>query len=642
MISTVLSGKYLRWFFFGLAALAVLAFSYFRVFELYELQTYDWRFKLRGPRPVNSDIVFIDIFDDTIEKLGQWPLDRDYHAELIKALKKYGAKAVLFDMVFTDAREHDDAVVKAAAFSKNVYFVTAFANPVFNGKEFEADQQAAPLLPSYAQAAKSVACVNVVADTDGKRRRIPPAILYKGKRVFHLAVKAALDLLGAREEEVKIEHGHLKIKKDLVAPLDGEGCLLVNYAGKWADKAFEHYSYVNVLQAYAQELGGEKPLINLKEFKNKICFVGFTATATVDTNANPLEPIYPNVGIHANALNTILERDFIRRAGKPFNLLLVMILSGWVLVTSMRYKPLFALRATFLMLALFITVALCSFLQWGYWIDLFYPCVMTLVVFSVAVIGRTIYEIRKREVIENELKIASQIQQSFLPASLPQQKGMSLALYMKPAKAVGGDLYTFIPLKDDKIGVMIGDVSGKGTPAALFMAKVVSEFKFSARDRTDPAQVLTSLNDSIAAESTGGLFVTLSYVIFDVRSRKLFLSNGGHLPLVVSGAGGPELLNAEGGMPVGVMEGVSFSDLEHPVRPGDCFAFYTDGVSEARNRKKEEYGIETLQKMISDNRHLSAQGILDQTVRSLNQFMGKADQHDDITLIVVKIEETLS
>jgi sigma-B regulation protein RsbU (phosphoserine phosphatase) len=266
----------------------------------------------------------------------------------------------------------------------------------------------------------------------------------------------------------------------------------------------------------------------------------------------------------------------------------------------------------------------------------------TLVVFAVSVIGRTIYEIRKREVIENELKIASQIQQSFLPPSLPQQKGLSLALYMKPAKAVGGDLYTFIPLKDDKIGVMVGDVSGKGTPAALFMAKVVSEFKFSARDRTDPSQVLTALNDSIASESTGGLFVTLSYVIFDVHSRKLILSNGGHLPLVVAGSSGSELVSAEGGMPVGVMEGASFSNLERPVRPGDCFAFYTDGVSEARNRKKEEYGIETLQKMITENRHLSAQGILDRTVRSLNQFMGKADQHDDITLIVVKIEESLS
>jgi sigma-B regulation protein RsbU (phosphoserine phosphatase) len=152
--------------------------------------------------------------------------------------------------------------------------------------------------------------------------------------------------------------------------------------------------------------------------------------------------------------------------------------------------------------------------------------------------------------------------------------------------------------------------------------------------------VLTTLNDSIASESTGGLFVTLSYVIFDIRRQKLFLSNGGHLPLVAApAAGASELMTAEGGMPVGVMEGVAFSDLERAIKPGDCFAFYTDGVSEARNRKKEEYGLDALQKMVSESKHLSAQGILDNTVRDLNRFMGKADQHDDITLVIVKIEE---
>ena len=633
----------------------MLALSYFRVFEPYELQAYDWRCQMRGPRPISSDIVLIDIWNDSLERIGRWPFDRKYHAALIEALNQCGAKAVLFDIIFAEPSRNevlmgngvrineDILVARYTRLAKNVYFSTTFNDPVFVKDSFVSEGYLDNVLDSYSKAAKGVGYVNVVADLDGKRRRIFPYLSFNNKNHFHLGVLAALDALGLDKDKVRVEPGHqLKLADDFKIPLDENGCLLVNYAGKWAE-SFKHYSYADILAASQQVQNHEKPVIDLEELKGKICFIGQTSRGSTDSNATPLEPVYPMVGLHANVANSILKKDFIRRLDRLPNLLILAFLVFFVFLVSLRRKPLFAFRVTFLTLIFYVTIVLCCFEQWGIWIDLVYPFLLTIVVFAVSVLGRVIYEIRKRELLENELKVASQIQQSFLPPSLPQQKGLSLALYMKPAKAVGGDLYTFISLKDEKLGVMVGDVSGKGTPAALFMAKVVSEFKFSARDKTDPAQVLTSLNDSIAAESTGGLFVTLSYVIFDLNNRRLFLSNGGHLPMVVVRASGAsELLNAEGGMPVGVMEGASFSDLEYAVKPGDCFALYSDGVSEARNRKKEEYSIETLQKMITDNRHLDAQSILDKTVFSLNQFMGKADQHDDITLIVAKVEESLS
>jgi sigma-B regulation protein RsbU (phosphoserine phosphatase) len=170
---------------------------------------------------------------------------------------------------------------------------------------------------------------------------------------------------------------------------------------------------------------------------------------------------------------------------------------------------------------------------------------------------------------------------------------------------------------------------------------VVSEFKFSSRGQTDPAFVLTNLNNAISSESTGGLFVTLTYVIFDLEAGKLILTNGGHLPLVKASADGQsELIQAEDGMPVGVMEGVAFANFEKPIQSGDCFAFYSDGVSEARNKKKDEYGMETLLAAVTKYRSGTAKEIMDKTVQELNHFMGKADQHDDITLIIAKIEPT--
>jgi len=635
------SNKILRFFFAALPLALALSLSYFRVFELYELQTYDWRCQLRGPRPVSNDIALIEIADDTLETIGQWPFGREYHAALIDVLRTAGAKAVLFDILFVEPSGSDGAVIQSVNSAKNVYFPTAFTDPKQTRSGFVSGGTLAALLPAYEQSAKGVGFVNIVADIDGKRRRIVPLIKYQDKNYFQFSIRAVMDILGIPLEKVSIQPGQsMNLATKLRLPLDDHGYFLVNYAGKWV-KTFKHYSYADVLISYRQLQEKEKPIVDLAELKDKICFVGLTATASHDINATPLESIYPNVGIHANVLNSILNRDFIRRLDRFSNLLILFLIGLWVAVISTRLKPYQALQLTLLTLTVFLAGCVILFIGWGIWADVFYPFIVFVLIYSAATLGRVVMEMRKRELIESELKIASQIQKSFLPETLPQEKGLSVAVYMKSAKQVGGDLYTFLPLGNRKLGVMLGDVSGKGTPAALFMAKAVSEFKFFARGKTDPAEVLSNLNDSIASESTGGLFVTLTYAIFDAEHRRLFLSNGGHLPAVfVDTNGQSRLLEVEEGMPIGILPGVPFSKSDLEVNKGDCFAFYSDGVSEARNRKKEEYGVEALQKVMTRYRVLSVQEILNKAVLSLNQFMGKADQHDDITLVIVKIEDS--
>jgi serine phosphatase RsbU (regulator of sigma subunit) len=382
---------------------------------------------------------------------------------------------------------------------------------------------------------------------------------------------------------------------------------------------------------------GEKPIIDLSRLKGKICFVGLSALGSHDTSPVPIQAVYPMMGLYANVLNSILLEDYLWRLGRAGNLLIVLVLGAWILYASSRLKPLRALLAVLATVAAFSGAAVAAFFWTGLWVDLFYPLTLFTVIYAASTLTRTLFEIRKRELIEGELKIASKIQKSFLPETLPQVPGIQFEVFMKPAKHVGGDLYAFIPLPEGRIGVMLGDVSGKGTPAALFMAKVVSEFKFSARDKSDPAQVLTALNNSIASESTGGLFVTLTYVIFDMPNKKLLLANGGHLPTVHVGPGGDGLISGEEGMPIGVMEGVSFSNLERGIADGDCFALYSDGVSEARNRRKDEYGVETLQAQMARRRGGTAKEILDGAVADLQRFTAKADQHDDITLLIIRV-----
>ena len=616
--------KYLRYTLAAAALFFILAGSYFKVFELYELKTYDLRCQIRGPRPVSDKVVLVDIWDDTVSQLGAWPFERANHAILIEALKSAGAKAVAFDILFSEPKEGDAEVAAAAHEARNVFFSTAFSEIKLKNGVNEADKEQSPLIPEYRESALGVGHVNPVADLDGAIRRVYPVIRWGDKECYPLSLVIAKELFGA-------DLSHL--------PLDEDRSFIVNYAGRW-ESTFQHYSYVDIAVSYLAKQRGLKPRIDLDKLKDKVCFVGLTTIGSHDTKPIPIESVYPMVGMHANALNSVLMNDFIRRAGRAVNVFILLIFGIGVLVVSRSMKPMKALWATLLSAALFSALAVLLFNFAGLWIDFFYPVAMAVIIYASATLSRTIYEIRKREIIENELKIASQIQKSFLPAKVPEQKGLELAVYMKPAKAVGGDLYAFVPLKGDRLGVMLGDVSGKGTPAALFMAKTVSEFKFSARDRLNPSEVLVALNDSIAAEDTGGLFVTLSYVIFDTAAKKMLLSDGGHLPVVVAHANGEqELLSSEQGIPVGVSPGMPFSVMEKTLRKGDCLALYSDGVSEARNKKKEEYGMDALQKVILANNGLPAEGILKKAIADLNLFMGRADQHDDITLIVVKITD---
>lgn len=640
MTQRLLSNRFFRRLLFACIFAGTLAFSWFRTFDLHEFQTYDWRCQLRGPRPVSSDIVLIDIWDDTLKALGAWPFDRQYHAALIEALKTAQAKALVFDVLFVEPHPSDPRVTAAAKDAGNVYFAFAFSSPAVAGRKFVSDRIQSPLLNSYAEAAKATGFVNTKADGDGKRRRAIPAITYQGKEYYQFSFRVAMDALSVRPEEVVHRGNRLLFSDKRVIPLDDDGYYIVNYAGKWT-KTFKHYSYWDIVAAHAESLAGEKPRLNLRDLKGKICFVGLTSTASHDANPIPIESVYPMVGSYANVLNSILNKDFIYRLDRFSNLIILALIALWIIRISFRLGPIRALFWTLVIMALYAGYAVTCFLQWGLWIDLFYPLVLFLGVYAATTLAREVFEMHKRERIENELKIASQIQRSFLPAAPPQAKGLDVAAMMRPAKAVGGDLYTFVPLAEGKTGVMVGDVSGKGTPAALFMAKVVSEFKFSARDHTDPAAALFILNNSITSESTGGLFVTLAYAIFESGGREVLLSSGGHLPVIRVGPGGEKERIAPGeGMPIGVMAGASYGNLRRTLVRGEIFAFYTDGVTEARNSRKQEFGEAALEEAIAARRDGKASEILNEVTARLQQFVGKAEQHDDVTLIIVKVVES--
>jgi sigma-B regulation protein RsbU (phosphoserine phosphatase) len=276
---------------------------------------------------------------------------------------------------------------------------------------------------------------------------------------------------------------------------------------------------------------------------------------------------------------------------------------------------------------------------YGLWIDLFYPILFIAVLYLGLTLYRFIVERHKRLLLENELKVARRIQRSFLPEEPPEKEGLKIAASMNPAEEVGGDLYDFLDIDEKKIGVMVGDVSGKGVPAALFMAKTVSEFKSWARSGEEPSKVLANLNDQISTTSKSGLFVTISFADINMQNRKLILASAGHLPVILARKDQEEPLaiSVEEGMPIGLVPGAGFGTKEVDLKQGDVIAFYSDGVTEAMNPKREEFGEKRLKDTIRQVKDLEPQAIIEEIHRRIKKFAGHAPQHDDITIIIVKV-----
>jgi len=622
----------------SLVLFSIFAISYFHILDDYELETLDFRYHLRPQIPTTEKIVMVDIGEDSIEKLGHFPFDRSYHALLVKALSENGAKAIVFDIFFSEPHGHDIELEDAMRKSGKVYLPYVFdIETNIRSKLQVARGYIAKEVENLALASKGMGHINIYPDSDGKFRRVPLYVKYKEDLHPYVSFLMSCDYLGINQKDIKIVPGeYIALKSDLKIPLDERSNMIINFTGRWG-QTYAHYSYIDILQSYLAGTSGQKPIIDMSKFKDKVCIIGLTAAGTTDLHPNPFETLYPGVGMHAEIFNSLLTGNFIRRASRPINLLILLILSLIVAFVTMKIKPLKMLPILASVVILLIEAGICLFSYFGIWIDLFYPVTVMIAVYIALTLYRYISEWKKRLVLENELGIAKKIQESFLPKNVPEFEGLDMSAYMFTARQVGGDLYDFIVFGPDRLGVMIGDVSGKGVPASLFMAMVTGKFKFLATQEVKPEDVLFNLNTILSRESASNLFVTVFYCIFNMSDKTVMYSNGGHLPLIRSRSGNPiEFLDVREGTPLGLMEG-PYSGNKVSFEKGDTFVFYTDGITEAMNSKSEMYEEERLAAVIESHSAVSSKALIGAIEKDVRKFEPKSKQHDDMTLIVVKI-----
>ncbi len=235
--------------------------------------------------------------------------------------------------------------------------------------------------------------------------------------------------------------------------------------------------------------------------------------------------------------------------------------------------------------------------------------------------------------MEKDMEFAQSVQESFLPTSTPQHENFVFAAGTHAAQVVGGDYYDFIPFGNDVLGIVLGDVSGKGVPAALQMARLMSDFRYVSTKNSEPKDVLKEVNNIFFERSYRGMFTTVIYVVLDLKRKRMLIANAGHLPMLLQHNGGKvEEIAPATGTPLGMLPHTHYQQVEKELKPGDRVVLLSDGVIETKSMDGELFGQERLVKFLEKEKGEPAV-LLQQLEKNLHEFSTDAPQFDDKTTV---------
>lgn len=647
------------------------------LFERLENITMDLRFRARASKdpPADPSLVLVGIDEPSLEQFGRWPWLRERHADLCNLLAINDPSVVAFDILFTEASGKEDdayfvegvkglpAVVTGALTDRNSGAVssetirTKVIRSVAGNKDAIHGKSGARVpIPELGSVSWMGFVDSDPSGSDGVRRRIP-LLMRVGEDVFpSLALQTLMLHWKVPADQVEVRLGEwiqlVTPEGPRRIPITSEGDLWLNYRAK---ETYANWSYKALITALYRDAIGEESLpTNVPSVKGKIVLVGQVASGLTDLGPSPLESTSPLVWTSMNALNSILKNDYLRVVPlMPWTLL------GWVLVAS---STLFGLRNEHILRSLLLPVAIIS-LYVGVAFALFnlksiaLPVALPVLAFALVHVGKVSLEwieevfaerrvsaelaraTEAKKLLEQELSIAREIQMSTLPQTFPpfpDRPEIDLHAIMIPAKYVGGDLYEFFFVGENKLFFVIGDVSGKGVPAALFMTMALAVIRSHVIAGRSPAETLRRSNNVLALRNERCTFVTIFCGLLDTETGVVCYANGGHNPpVLMDGEGGVRFLEAEG-TAIGAIEGLEFHEHELTLQPDQGLFLYTDGVTEAIDQEEELFSDERLLGALNvRHRAFTAEQVVGRVNRQLSTFVGDALQFDDITALAV-------
>lgn len=322
--------------------------------------TIDHRFQLRAPQTIAPNIVLVEIAEDSIEAVGRWPWDRKWHAALIRALDSFGAKAVAFDILFSEEQDIESDALLASTIQKSGHVYLPISVHTVRDREQGERTEIIRSIPRLREAARGEGHIGVSPDADGILRHIYPRIAFDGEDYWQLGVRLGIDHLGAVPNP----------------PAGSEG-MLINWPGKWKD-TFKHVSFVDVVVSYERMLRGEPPRIPIDVFKDAICIVGISATALFDIKATPIEPAYPAMGVNAVVLNSVINNAYIKPAPAGMQIALFWLLGLAILVIMLRAHYSQVMVLILLLASAYIVTGYALFFYAGIVVSIAYPLLLCL------------------------------------------------------------------------------------------------------------------------------------------------------------------------------------------------------------------------------------------------------------------------
>ncbi|MBI2801547.1 MAG: CHASE2 domain-containing protein [Gammaproteobacteria bacterium] len=640
---------------------------------------------------VSDPVVVVEIDEQSLAQLGQWPWPRSRLAGLVDEIARAGAAVIAIDALFVEPDRYspsalalqlglDPAATASLAAtlpnSDEVFARTLRATPTIVAVAGVAESVATPRhanrvtpilqrggnafehlspypvllrnLPLIDDAASAHGAINVEPDA-GVVRRVPTLVASTaGDLVPSLAIETLR--VAAGRDSVRASIGAAGIHDVEVADLDiptlpnGEWWL---HFSRWEERPA--FSAASVLRG----------TVAADTLRGRIVLIGYTALGLLDTITSPLGRM-PGVEVHAEAIENALEGRLLSRARWMARLELgFLIVLGTISIWGVsRWRPMYAAAAFMAGVVALVSFGVYAFLALGWLIDVANPAALGGLVFM-SVLGANLGEAQsqrwllrqelaaEREVharLQGELDAARRIQLGMLPnpVILAGDRRVDVVGRMMPARTVGGDLYDFFRLDRQRLFFLIGDVSGKGLPSALFMALAKAQFRGAAeRVGGDPGATLTEVNKALAQDNPEMLFLTAFAGLLDLDSGELRWSNAGHES--------PYLLPREDrldhpfdavGPPLCVIDDFAYESRCAWLAERAALCLMTDGITEARNAAYELFGaprvLAALTTLAPDS---DSETIVDSVTDAVTDFVGACEQADDITLLCVRRAE---
>lgn len=623
-----------------------------------------------------SAVVVVDVDEASLAAYGQWPWPRTRIALLLERLLAMAPAVVVVDVNFPEpdrlspplladhlsgldpagrtalrALPGNDAVLAAVIAKGPVVLADAVLEAAVDGlapalpaaaMAMVGDPRPAlaahPALlanvPELARAAAGSGINSFTVERDGVLRRLPLVFLVAGELRPSLLLEAIRVARGADASLIQAKAGGMRgVAVDgLGVPTDREGRIWLHFAEPRPDRL------VSAARVLADEVAPG-------EIAGRYVIVGSTAAGLKDLRATPVAGAMPGPEILAQGIEMILAGGALHRppAAIAAEILALLAIGLVVLVVVPRLGALANIALALGLASLAIGGAWLAFTTSGLLIDWGFPVLAGTALNGTLVLFKYADERRARQaahlrllLVDREMAAAREVQRSMLPAAFPERGSIRVFAEMWPAQEVGGDLYDVFELPDGRIGVVVGDVAGKGMPAALFMAITRTVLKAQARLEPDAGVCLARVNDALGSDNQASMFVTAFYGIVEPASGRLVYANGGHNPPLLRRRGGRvETLDGAAGIALGVIPGLAFRTAEAGLDPGDALLLYSDGITEAFDPAGAEFSSERLEALLARAEATAPDALVGRILSAVRRFMAGAPQADDITCLVV-------